>query len=104
MTRSLVLVLALVLFLFPRPSPAQTRIVTGSVKDSLSGEVVTSGQVTLVGSVLSTTIKDDGTFTLAVPTGGVTLSIRSIGFKKKDVSLPASVNALQVPLTRDYFQ
>ena len=45
---------------------AQTRIVTGRVTDSLTSEVVTSGQVSIRGST-GTTIKDDGTFTLALP-------------------------------------
>src|SRR4051812_20516386 len=95
------------LFLFLLLSPpllAQTRIVTGTVKDSLSGEVVTSGQVTVVGSVTGTTIKDDGTFTLGVPTRDVTLSVRSIGFKRREIAIPASTNAIQVTLERDYFQ
>src|SRR5439155_10955942 len=63
---------------------AQTRIITGRVTDSLTAEVVTAGQVSVGGTTLSTTIKDDGTFTLAVPVRDVTLSLRSIGFKRKD--------------------
>jgi hypothetical protein len=52
------------------PAFAQTRIVTGRVTDSLTSETVTSGQVTVVGTNLTATIKDDGTFTIAVPTRG----------------------------------
>ena len=69
---------------------AQTRIVTGRVADSLTNDVVTSGQVSVQGSTVGTTIKDDGTFTLAVPTRDVILSIRSIGFKRADVQISAS--------------
>jgi hypothetical protein len=74
--------LAFVAVLFS-PSPqaaAQTRIVAGRVTDSLTSEVITSGQVTVQGTTIGATIKDDGTFTIAVPTRGVTLSVRSIGF------------------------
>jgi len=39
-----------------------------------------------------------------LPNGGVTLSIRSIGFKRREVSIPANENAIPVLLTRDYFQ
>jgi TonB-linked SusC/RagA family outer membrane protein len=83
---------------------AQTRIITGKVTDSLTNDVVTSGQVAVVGSTVGSTIKDDGTFTIAVPTRDVTLSIRSIGFKRKDVAVPASQNAVTASLARDYFQ
>ena len=82
----------------------QTRIVTGKVTDSLTSEVVTSGQVSAQGTTLNATIKDDGTFTLVVPTRDVTLTIRSIGFKRRDVPVPASQSAVLATLARDYFQ
>jgi TonB-dependent SusC/RagA subfamily outer membrane receptor len=83
---------------------AQTRIVTGRITDSLTQEVVTSGQVSVQGTSVGTVIKDDGTFTLAVPARDVLLVIRSIGFKRKDLALPASQNSIAVALERDYFQ
>jgi TonB-linked SusC/RagA family outer membrane protein len=83
---------------------AQTRIITGKVMDSLSNDAVTSGQVSVNGSTLTGTIKDDGTFTLGVPSRDVVLSVRSIGFKRKEIPVPASQNAVQITLERDYFQ
>src|SRR5258706_63743 len=83
---------------------APTRIVTGRGSDSLTSEPVTSGQVTVQGTTITTTIKDDGTFTLAVPARDVMLSIRSIGFKRKDAAVPVAQNAVQASLARDYFQ
>ena len=83
---------------------AQTRVVTGKVIDSLTSEVVTSGQVSVVGTTIGTTIKEDGTFTLAAPARDVSIAVRSIGFKRRDVSVPASQSAVQVNLERDYFQ
>src|SRR6185436_14683394 len=53
---------------------------------------------------IGSTIKDDGTFTLAVPARDVIISVRSIGFKRKDVALPTSQSSLNVVLERDYFQ
>ncbi|MBI4503561.1 MAG: SusC/RagA family TonB-linked outer membrane protein [Gemmatimonadetes bacterium] len=85
-------------------APAQTRIVTGRVTDSLTSETITSGQVSVQGMTLGTTIKEDGTFTLAVPDRDVTLSVRSIGFKRKDLQLPVNTSSAQVELARDYFQ
>src|SRR6185295_16633732 len=82
----------------------QTRIVTGRVTDSLTSDLVTSGQVSIAGTTLGTTIKDDGTFTLAVPARDVTVSVRSIGFKRAEVAVPASQSSVTVNLGRDYFQ
>ena len=45
---------------------AQTRVITGKVTDSLTNEVIPAGQVSLQGSTIGTTIKDDGTFTIAI--------------------------------------
>src|SRR5690348_14320726 len=101
MKRSLMLGLALLAGMVPRISTAQTRIVTGTATDSLTSERLTSGQVSLQGSSVGTTIKEDGTFTLAVPVRDVVLQIRSIGFKRRDVTVPASQNAVQVALQRD---
>jgi TonB-linked SusC/RagA family outer membrane protein len=83
---------------------AQTRIVTGRVLDSLTSEAITAGQVTVQGTNISTNIKDDGTFTLAVPQRDVLVTIRSIGFKRRDVAVPASQNSVAASLERDFFQ
>ena len=65
---------------------AQARIVTGRVTDSLTSEPVTAGQVTVQGTTITTTVRDDGTFTIAVPQRDVLISIRSIGFKRRDIA------------------
>src|SRR5205814_1028991 len=93
-----------VLLVCPALALAQTRIVTGRVTDSLTGELITTGQVSVQGTTIGTTIKDDGTFTIAVPTRDVTLVVRSIGFKRRDAAVPVSQNAVTVTLERDYFQ
>ena len=98
------LLIAILACLGINTAQAQTRIVTGRVTDSLTKEPVTSGQVAVQGTTVGTTIKDDGTFTIAVPNRDVMLMVRSIGFKRKDLALPASQNSAQVALERDYFQ
>src|SRR5439155_10841043 len=100
-----IVVIAMVLLSLPMAHAlAQTRILTGTVKDSLTGDVVTSGQVSVAGTTAGTTIKDDGTFTLVAPARDVTLAVRSIGFKRRDVVVPTSQNSVTVTLSRDYFQ
>ena len=104
MRYSLGVVAASLVFVTVGGASAQTRIVTGRVVDSLTNEAITAGQVSVQGTTVGTTVKDDGTFTLAVPVRDVILSIRSIGFKRKEVPLPASQSSVQVVLARDYFQ
>ncbi|MBI4501904.1 MAG: SusC/RagA family TonB-linked outer membrane protein [Gemmatimonadetes bacterium] len=82
----------------------QTRIVTGRVTDSLTSEAVTSGQVSVQGTTVGASIQEDGTFTVSVPAREVTLTIRSIGFKRRDVPVPADQSTVAVALARDYFQ
>ncbi|MBI4420186.1 MAG: TonB-dependent receptor plug domain-containing protein, partial [Gemmatimonadetes bacterium] len=86
------------------PAGAQTRIVTGRVADSLTSDAVTSGQIQVQGTTITTTIKDDGTFTLGLPARDVVLSVRSIGFKRRDVPVSAAQGSVQIGLERDYFQ
>ncbi len=83
---------------------AQTRLITGRVTDSLTSEIITSGQVAVQGTTISSTINDDGTFTLGVPTRDVMLTIRSIGFQRRDVRVAANQNSVQAALERDFFQ
>lgn len=93
----------------PRPvkdgrALVEAQVITGAVKDSVSNEAVTSGQVSIVGSALVTTIKNDGSFTIVAPDRAVVLSIRSIGYRRKDVSVAVGQTSIQVALAKDYFQ
>src|SRR3954463_7742557 len=86
------------------PASAQTRVVTGRVTDSLTGDIVTTGQVSVQGTTVGSIIKDDGTFTISAPSRDAVLTIRSIGFRRKDVPLAATASSVDVSLARDYFQ
>src|SRR5262249_26518771 len=83
---------------------SQTRTVTGVVLDSLTNDIVSSGQVSVSGTTTATTIDAKGTFSIEVPDSDVVLRVRSIGFKAKDVTVPAGQDSVRVKLSRDYFQ
>ncbi|MSR07064.1 MAG: SusC/RagA family TonB-linked outer membrane protein [Gemmatimonadetes bacterium] len=104
MKRLLALFTVVLSFLAAGTAAAQTRIVTGRVLDSLTSDPLTSGQVTVQGTSIAATVKDDGTFTLAVPNRDVLLLIRSIGFRRKDVAVPAGQSSVELSLARDFFQ
>ncbi len=97
-------ILALLTGVAAQAAPAQTRIITGRVTDSLSGDAVTAGQVAITGTTITATVKDDGTFTVSAPSRDVTVSVRSIGFKRYEIGVPAAQNSVAITLARDYFQ
>ena len=47
----------------------QSRTITGTVSDSLSGELLTAGQVLVVGTRIGVLVRPDGRFTISVPCG-----------------------------------
>lgn len=81
---------------------AQTRTITGSVRDSLTGQPLTVGSVTVRGTRIGTAVRENGQFTLAgVPAGDTTLVVRSLGYRSREVSAPASASTVTVTLGRD---
>src|SRR4029453_13436374 len=83
---------------------AQTRIITGTVTDSVTTERVSTGQVSVQGIPVAVGIKSDGTFSITVPDRAVVLLIRSIGFKSKALEVPATQNTVQLRLAKDLFR
>lgn len=83
---------------------AQTRPITGKVVDSTTNQPVNVGQVFVRGASIGTQIKDDGTFSLLVPAGDVTIGVRSIGYKRAEVLVPASQSTVNFALAKDYYQ
>jgi len=104
MRTRLVVFTAALLFLGTRFASAQTRIITGTVMDSVTAEGVSSGQVTVQGLVVAVGIKSDGTFSITVPDRAVVLLVRSIGYKSKALDVAATVNAVQFRLAKDNFR
>jgi TonB-linked SusC/RagA family outer membrane protein len=83
---------------------AQARIITGQVVDSLSGLPVSGGSVTVRGTPLETILQNDGTFSIGAPVEAVTLVVRSIGYRAREVSVPVTQNQVTVRLVRDVFR
>lgn len=81
---------------------AQTRTLTGTLRDSLSGAPLTVGSVTLRGSALGGNVRANGQFTIAsAPAGPVTLIARSLGYKRREVDVPAGATNVTIGLERD---
>src|SRR5574341_1222110 len=82
---------------------AQTRTITGTVSDPANAPII-SGRVSVQGTVITTTLQDDGTFSISVPQRDVVLAIRAVGFKRQDVPVPAGQASVNVKLQPDFFE
>ena len=83
---------------------AQERPISGKVRDSVTGAPLSSVVVAVLGTRLSTTTGDSGTFLLAAPAGQVTLVFRIVGYKRRDVVVPAATTTVDIALERDVFR
>lgn len=75
----------------------QTRQLTGKVTGPDEKGVV-SATVKVKGASAMTTTNNEGVFTLAVPSGEVTLEISSVGFSAKEVKVGSGQNNISVSL------
>lgn len=80
---------------------AQQRTVTGRVLEDGTGQPVVGAQISALGTLAGALADDAGRFTIRIPTGPATLSVRRIGYKRHDVPLPANQDTVTVMLTRD---
>lgn len=74
---------------------AQNRTVTGKVTDSKDGSPVSGASVQVKGSRTGTSTKNDGTFSLSVPSDATVLVITSVGYDRQEVSI-SGTSAIEV--------
>ncbi|MFN7800086.1 MAG: SusC/RagA family TonB-linked outer membrane protein [Gemmatimonas sp.] len=77
-----------------------TRPLSGRVTEEGSGAPATQVQIVLGGVALGST-RDDGTYSVRIPNGAVTVTFRRIGFVRSDQAVAANVSTLDVVLRRD---
>ena len=85
------------------PSSAQqTRTISGTLRDSISSEPLIVGSARIRGTTVGTTIRSNGQFILPnVPAGQVTVQLRSLGYRTRDVVVGPTVSSINVALERD---
>jgi TonB-dependent starch-binding outer membrane protein SusC len=81
---------------------AQQRQIAGQVTSS-TGEPVAGAAVSITGTAFAAVTNADGRYVIAAPAGAVTLVVRRIAFKRKEVSVPADQNQADVALEPDVF-
>jgi len=97
-----VIALALAAGIGVADASAQQRQITGKVT-SAAGEAVGGANVSVTGTAFAAVTNSEGRYTIAAPGGAVTLVIRRIAFKRKEVSVPADQNEADVTLDPDVF-
>ena len=86
------------------PAWAQGRTVSGTVKDSLTGEGIEAARITVQGSTIVGGTNRLGEFTLTgVPTGAVTLQVRAVGYRRREVPVDPGTSSVTVALAKDVF-
>lgn len=79
---------------------AQDRQVSGKVLDADELPVI-GAAVMVEGTTVGSMTSDDGSFTLSVPDGDVTLVVSCLGYMEQKVNLPASRSAIDIYLQED---
>jgi TonB-dependent starch-binding outer membrane protein SusC len=80
------------------------RPLTGRVIDGEDKAPIPAASVQVVGTTLGTTTTDSGTFSVRVPQGAATLTIRRIGFRAVTVIVAADQGDVAVSLARDVLE
>jgi TonB-dependent SusC/RagA subfamily outer membrane receptor len=106
MRLSLVLPLPVALALAPLPLPVagQTILLVGRIVDSATSKPVTAGSISVLGTAISSPIREDGSFAFSIPVREITASIQADGFKPKEVRLTPKEDLVLIRLARDYFE
>src|SRR5919112_6561054 len=86
------------------PISAQVRELAGQVTNQETGAAVPEAQVSVEGTEISIRTGPDGRFSMNVPGGDQTLTVRAIGYKRQTVTAPAGATQLTIALEPDPFK
>ena len=83
---------------------AQVRQITGRVTNAQTEQGLSEATIAVLGTQIVAQADNDGRFTLNAPDGDANLMIRSIGYKRQQVTVPAGQETLNVALEPDVFK
>ena len=105
MKRTLSGLISLVFVLGVGSLQAQERTIRGTVVDSANQAPVAGVSVQAVGTNLGAITDNDGSFVIrGAPSGDVTLRVRRIGFRTKEVTVPGGQGRVRISLRTSYLQ
>ncbi len=94
----------LVFFLPVQLAVAQVRQVTGRVTNAATGQGLAEATISVSGTRIVGQTGTDGNFVLNAPDGDLALTVRGIGYKRQDITLPATQSTVNVALEPDVFK
>ncbi|HET7583547.1 MAG TPA: SusC/RagA family TonB-linked outer membrane protein [Gemmatimonadaceae bacterium] len=97
------LLLAVVALTIGSATAQAQRRITGQVTGA-DGTPLASASVQVVGTQFGTFTGEDGRYSVSAPDGDVTLRVRRLGFKQRDIAVAANQNEANVQLERDVLQ
>lgn len=85
------------------PAEAQSRNLTGTVTAAATGQPLANAEVvvTAEGRAVASTTRSDGTFTVQIPAGEATVTVRMLGYRSEDLSVGPADSNLEVALETD---
>ena len=82
---------------------AQQRPITGKVVSSATSAPVAGASVTVIGTPIAAVTNDQGEFTLSAPAGPITLLIRSVGYRSRQLPVAPDASTVTANLEQDVF-
>jgi TonB-linked SusC/RagA family outer membrane protein len=95
---------ALITAFFPAVVAAQTREITGKVTQAATGAPVTEATVGMLGAQSGVRTNERGEYRLKIPSAGVTILVRAIGFKRATKVITATQTSADFSLDKDVLQ
>jgi len=83
---------------------AQTRVITGTVRVSGTGQPLSDVTLSMVGGAAITRTTANGQYRLTVPSGSATILARAIGYKRQSQTVPAGQTTADFSLENDALQ
>lgn len=80
---------------------AQNRTLSGKVLDSQQQPVIGAAVMVKEANSIGSVTGSDGTFSMNIPSGNVTLEVSCLGYMTKDVTVPATQSMLTITLEDD---
>lgn len=82
---------------------AQQRSISGRISNAVSDDPVVGATVSVMGAAVTAVTDGRGEFTLSAPDGAITLIVRAIGYKRRQVPVAADQTTVAVRLEQDIF-
>src|SRR3954451_1495946 len=83
---------------------AQVRQISGRVTNASTGEGLSEATISVIGTSIMAQTGNDGRYVLNAPDGDQTLIVRAIGYKRREIQVPAAQGSAEVALEPDVFK